>query len=97
MVLKLNSLKTNKIFLILTFSLILYFFAQCNSFVFFEYFKIKFSSVNNFRFTNINTQFVSSTNQYSLCYLTISEAVTSQYGDIDITTLQFNIIKKFKS
>ena len=64
-----NSLTASKVPIFIVIALTPYIIFDCNNFVFFEYFKLKLSSVENFRYLNINTQFVSSTNQNSFCYL----------------------------
>ena len=85
---KKNFLKVNRVFLLIVFLLIiLYNLYECNSFVFFEYFKTKFSSFNSFQTLIINTQFVSNTDQNTLCYLTVTEVITNQYGDPELYQL----------
>ena len=86
--LKKSFLKVNIVFLLIIFLLIIFYnLYECNSFVFFEYFKIKFSSFNSFQSLIINTQFVSNTDQNTLCYLTITEVITNQYGDPELYQL----------
>ncbi len=78
-------LKVNRVFLLIIFLLIiLYNLYECNSFVFFEYFKIKFASFNSFQSIIIDSQFVSSTNQNTRCYLTVTEVINNQYGDPEL-------------
>ena len=86
--LKENFLKVNRVFLLIIFLLIVFYnLYECNSFVFFEYFKIKFSSFNSFQSLIINTQFVSNTDQNTFCYLTVTEVITNQYGDPELYQL----------
>tara|TARA_B100001093_G_C26858539_1_gene1028709 strand:+ start:3640 stop:5643 length:2004 start_codon:yes stop_codon:yes gene_type:complete len=81
-------LKVNRVFLLIIFLLIiLYNLYECNSFVFFEYFKIKFASFNSFQSIIIDSQFVSSTNQNTRCYLTVTEVINNQYGDPELYQL----------
>lgn len=81
-------LKVNKVFLLIVFLLIIFYnLYECNSFVFFEYFKIKFSSFNSFQSLIINTQFVSNTDQNTFCYLTVTEVITNQYGNPELYQL----------
>ena len=79
-----NSLTASKVPIFIVIALTPYIVFDCNNFVFFEYFKLKLSSVENFRYLNINTQFVSSTNQNSFCYLTVSEFITNQFGEPEL-------------
>jgi len=79
-----NILTTNKFFVFIVLTSIFYVFADCNNFVFFEYIKIKMSSIEDFKSLKIDTQFISDSNQNPLCYLTVSEVITNQFGDPEL-------------
>ena len=77
-------LTSNKILLFAALVTIFYIFSDCNNFVFFEYFKLKISSIESFNLLKINTQFVSNTDQNLFCYLTVSEVITNQSGEPEL-------------
>ena len=77
-------LTNNKIFLFAALISVFYIYSDCNNFVFYEYFKVKISNIENFNLLKINTQFVSNTNQNSFCYLTVTEVITNQSGDPEL-------------
>ena len=77
-------LTSNKLLVFVALVTIFYIFSDCNSFVFFEYFKLKISSIESFNLLKINTQFVSNTDQNLFCYLTVSEVITNQSGEPEL-------------
>ncbi len=79
-----NILIINKFFIFIVLTSILYIFFDCNNFVFFEYIKIKMSSIEALKSLKIDTQFVSNSNQNLICYLTVSEVITNQSGDPEL-------------
>ncbi|MAV05165.1 MAG: hypothetical protein CMC31_05880 [Flavobacteriaceae bacterium] len=72
--------KRNLFLTFIGFFLITYLINNCTDLVFFEYLKIKFTTIENFRNLYINTQFINESTQSRFCLLTTSEVIYNQFG-----------------
>ena len=73
-------LKKNRYLIFFGLLISVYLFNDCSAFVFIEYLKLKFTSIDDLRSIYIGTQFVNDSTQNQLCLLTVSEFIYNQNG-----------------
>ena len=65
------------------------FLSQCDQFFLLEYLKIKLNNVDSFRTDEIRTQFIAESNNGRFCYLTVSETIFNQSGNVELFKIYF--------
>ena len=65
------------------------FLSQCDQFFLLEYLKIKLNNLDNFRTDEIRTQFIAESNNGRFCYLTVSETIFNQSGNVELFKIYF--------
>tara|TARA_B100001109_G_C18854541_1_gene470991 strand:- start:89 stop:2068 length:1980 start_codon:yes stop_codon:yes gene_type:complete len=65
------------------------FLSQCDQFFLLEYLKIKLNNLDSFRTDEIRTQFIAESNNGRFCYLTVSETIFNQSGNVELFKIYF--------